>query len=31
MNDKLQSVIDDIRDKYGNNVIGYGSNRKERK
>lgn len=25
-NDKLQSVIDNIRDKYGNGVIGYGGN-----
>ena len=28
--DKLQSVIDDIRDKYGNNVIGYGSNNNDK-
>lgn len=29
--DKLQSVIDDIRDKYGNNVIGYGSNNNDKR
>ncbi len=29
--DKLQSVIDGIRDKYGNNVIGFGSNRNDKR
>ena len=30
-NDKLQSVIDEIRDKYGDKVIGYVSNKVNRR
>lgn len=29
--DKLQSVIDGIRDKYGDNIIGFGSNRNDKR
>ena len=31
VNDKLQSVIDEIRDKYGDKVIGYGSDKGDRR
>lgn len=30
-NDKLQNVIDEIRDKYGNKVIGYGCDKVDRR
>lgn len=30
-NDKLQSVIDEIRDKYGDKVIGYVSDKDNRR